>query len=314
MDKINEFIREVYGFSEDSLPVKHAVDSYIIEEKDYKYFLLLTPSQQELAALQAVISYLNNNKIIKEEIVQSISGSDFVTFESKFCSLFKTEVFDELKKYSLTKVRLQELINLIIRVVNGSRYLSELFKSKEQFIVTNIEEKIVRQLEKAKDFFNENGTIKVSSYDSVKINFDLLDLLISNIHTLIEKLNTDISRQAINFNIDNSFYIDEFKEVQVVITDKIFLGDPIFLFSKLAAKTYELESGFDEDELVEIIFKEYEKFIPNHFTHEYFEVVKDAYLLISLYKNAKHILDVDIEPNFMDVARGLSYSKIVEWI
>ncbi len=314
MKDITDFIKEIYGLDSDAVVTQHAVDSFVFDENDNRLFFILSTSEGELKAVQAVISYLHNNNLINQNLISTISGSDYATFENKFSSLFITEKYTDLKKLSLTKSRLESVLEKLLSIINETQYLAELFKSKEDYIVSNIEEKIVRQLDKAIEFFETREQVKVSEYDSVSVNMDSVELLRTNIHTLIEKLNTDISRQSLNINVENSLYLNSNKEIEILITDKVFIGDPIFLFGKLASLLHELESNIDIDELWNLVKDTYEDFVSNHFSTEYFEFVTDAYLFISLYQETKHAGDLDLVPTTMEIAKGLYGSKMVEWV
>lgn len=314
MTNIGEFIRETYNVGDNTNIIQHAVDVYRFDENDFVYFFILTHSEPEKAAIQSLISFLNNKRVIPQEVVKSVSGSDFVKFENKFGSLYRTKHLEKVNGYSLTKVRLSEILDKIKEFLEGSKYLSELYKSKEDFIVPIIEEKIVRQLNKAKEFFEDHSEFKVSEYDSVKVNFELVDLMIQNIYMLIEKLNTDISRQSVNLNVDNSLYLDSEKNIELLITDKVFVGDPVFVFGRLASLIYEIESSIDEKEHIEMIKEFYNQLVPNHFTNEYFDVITDSYLLIKLYHKLKRTIELELKPEMIELSRALYNSKIVEFV
>ncbi|MCA9381709.1 hypothetical protein KC678_05565 [Candidatus Dojkabacteria bacterium] len=313
MKETKRFICETYNLPEDIVLIKHAVDTYTFDYKQSQYFLICAPSNQELAAMQAFITYLNNKGTISQKVVTSIGGSDFVVHESKFCTLYKTPPLQSVYTTSLTKTKLSGLLGLIKAVLNEGEYLADMFLSKETYIVPQIAEKIVRQLSKAKNFFEDNNEIKVTAYDSIVVHLDMISLLENQLRQLIEKLNTDITRTSINMNIENSFFNNE-SGIKMFITDKLFLGHPFFIFSKVASEMFIFESAIEEEDLINQVMESYDEMIPNHFTQDFFESMIDIYLLIRLYKIAKLQIDTGDQKEFYNIAKGLYRSKVVEWI
>ncbi|MCA9386574.1 hypothetical protein KC669_00925 [Candidatus Dojkabacteria bacterium] len=313
MKAIKDFVCETYNFPDDIVLTRHAVDTYTFDHKQVQYFLLCAPSGQELAAMQAFISYLNNKGIITQKVVTSVSGSDFIVHESKYCALYKTIPLQSLYSTSLTKTKLSELLELMKEVLNEGEYLAEMFLSKDTYIVSQISEKVVRQLSKAKSFFEENPQIKITSYDSIQIHLDMISLLENQLKQLIERLSSDIFRTSINVNIENSFFVHENK-IQMFLTDKIFLGHPFFIFTKIASEVFVYDSVIEEEELIKVITGKYSELIPNHFTEDFFDSMVDIYLLIRLYKIAKLQIDTGDQKEFFNIAKGLYRSKVVEFV
>lgn len=309
MDELSDFLKETYKLPDDNDIVKHAVDSYFLDSGNSRHVVLCAPSAVEISAILSYISYLHNRKVINQILVKTESGSDYVEFSGKYCAVWKINKLSLINK--VTKSGLNSILKKLSSLDKEGRYIGELFESNDSYQVTRISDKVLRQLSKATDYFSEFESIGVTDFDSVSFNSENIQLLKERLEECIERLKDDIYRNSININTENSFF-GSGNNVEVNITDKIFLGHPVFQFAQLAALMIASEGDLEEEDIRQIVKDEYENDIENHFTTDYFDSLVDIYLFSVLYKEHRKDEESNSERK-QRIAKELYKSGIISW-
>jgi hypothetical protein len=310
MDELRDFLTGTYKLSSDIVITKHAVDSYFLNtSSNTRYVLLCTPSVVEIAAVLSYISYLNNRKVINQILLKTQSGSDYVEFSGKYCAIWKVNQLSPIDKF--TKQKIKSVLSKLSTIDEEGRYIGELFEANDSYQLSRISDKVLKQLDKASDYFEDFESIGITDFDSAEFNKENIQTLKDRLRECVDRLTDDIYRNSVNINTENSFF-QIGNDVEVNITDKIFLGHPVFQFAQLTALMIANDNEVSEEEIRDLVKEEYEGDIDNHFTGDYFDDLVNIYLFSVLYK--EHRKDEESDSiRKQRIAKALYRSGIVSW-
>lgn len=305
--------------------IKFTEEYEIINRGDRKYFLLNTYDDKKYLFKTYQRNTYNVTKLKESNNVAHLISKN----NEAFCDYVINKDYESITEMSEDEIGTLFAINEgeFIEAENSTKEhlvnLSEIAKGfhkegatlfNDSFTVQQVDHingVIKRNVEKIRDEINDNGIhYLLENKFSVKFDRDLLDLNLSHIESLNERLK-DVDNTILNMdmNFDNIMFRD--KEISNVIFDRVYTGNAYFEIAKNISRL-QVQLKQNSSDLKKIFLSEIEK--PIYMQDEVMDSLICFNLIEMLYKYIRAEAYREAEERFTTLKNRLIKEKILSFV